>query len=74
MAEQRNRWNWEVPGFEFRNTFEHEDHKPPAPMVRRYSVSSSSVAPHSDLSKHALASKLQRLQDKVKVCIFSHCE
>ncbi|KAA8530763.1 hypothetical protein F0562_005469 [Nyssa sinensis] len=66
MAEQKNKWNWDVSGFEPRKSFEHDDHKP-ASVVRRYSISTSSILPHSELSKHALSSKLQRLKDKVKL-------
>ncbi|XP_059624154.1 kinesin-like protein KIN-14B [Cornus florida] len=66
MAEQKNKWNWEVPGFEPMKSFEHDDQKP-AHLVRRYSVSSSSIPAHSELSKHALAPKIQRLKDKVKL-------
>ncbi|KAL3838647.1 hypothetical protein ACJIZ3_023238 [Penstemon smallii] len=73
MAEQRgsntnNRWNWEVAGFEPRKSAVErgEDYqKPPVlPSGRRYSMSISS---HSELSKHALNSKLLRLKDKVKL-------
>ncbi|XP_052196506.1 kinesin-like protein KIN-14B isoform X8 [Diospyros lotus] len=61
MAEQKNRWNWEVAGFEPRKATE------PSPLLRRYSISSSTVLPHSEPSKHnALASKLHRLKEKVK--------
>ncbi|KAG6702704.1 hypothetical protein I3842_07G048500 [Carya illinoinensis] len=73
MGEQRNRWNWEVSGFEPRKTtstspFEHDDHnRLAAPLVRRYSISTSSVVPHSDFSKPSLASKVQRLKDKVQL-------
>lgn len=68
MAEQKNRWNWEVSGFEPRKS---DDQKPPSsPLVRRYSISASGFLPHSDVSKPGLASKLQRLKDKVKVKIF----
>ncbi|KAK9284193.1 hypothetical protein L1049_023362 [Liquidambar formosana] len=68
MAEQRNRWNWEVSGFEPKKPFEHDDHKPVAPLVRRYSISASSVLSHPEgSSKHALAPKLQRLKEKVKL-------
>ncbi|KAL6277326.1 hypothetical protein ACE6H2_020927 [Prunus campanulata] len=49
MAEQRNnnRWNWEVSGFEPRklssssstaSSFDHDDYKPGAPLVRRRSA------------------------------------
>ena len=83
MADQRNnRWNWEVTGFEPRKassstssprsaSVDFDDYKPGAPLVRRYSISAASVLPqqqqHSELSKHAMASKLQKLNDKVKV-------
>lgn len=73
MSEQRNnRWNWEVPGFEPRKPVARsDDHAPPsAPLSRRYSISTTSILPHSDLRKQALAPKLQKLKDKVKVCIF----
>ena len=77
MADNKNRWNWEVTGFEPRKSsassgspFDRaEDHRPAvAPLVRRYSISATSVSPHSpDVSKQALATKVQRLKDKVKV-------
>lgn len=75
MAEQRNRWNWEVSGFEPRKSsasVEPEEHRVAAPLVRRYSISAASVLPreNSELSKQALASKVQRLKDKVKVIWF----
>ncbi|KAH7520460.1 hypothetical protein FEM48_Zijuj08G0146200 [Ziziphus jujuba var. spinosa] len=79
MGDQRNnRWNWEVTGFEPRkssssssspraSTLDYDEYKPGAPLVRRFSISSSSVLPHSELSKHSITSKLQRLKDKVKL-------
>ncbi|XP_044469860.1 kinesin-like protein KIN-14B [Mangifera indica] len=81
MAENKSRWNWDVSGFEPRKTpsssspsstspLDHlEDQRPAvAPLVRRYSISATSVSPHSpEMSKQALATKLQRLKDKVKV-------
>ncbi|KAI5669764.1 hypothetical protein M9H77_19617 [Catharanthus roseus] len=73
MAEQKggssvNRWNWEVTGFEpSRKSSEHDDYQQrPAPLVRRYSISASSILPHSELAKHSLNSKLIKLKDKVK--------
>ncbi|PIA46457.1 hypothetical protein AQUCO_01500179v1 [Aquilegia coerulea] len=76
MAEQKNRWTWEVPGFEQRKKPFEEDHSPSSTshLVRRFSISSSSAAvpppslvPHSELgNKQVLASKLQKLNDKVK--------
>ncbi|XP_004509684.1 kinesin-like protein KIN-14B isoform X2 [Cicer arietinum] len=75
MAEQRNRWSWDVTGFEpwkpssptpsASVPVEHDDRKPSAPLVRRYSISTSSVLPQHN--KHSTASKLQRLNDKVKL-------
>lgn len=76
MGEQRNRWNWEVSGFEPRkpssSSFEQDDQlKPGAPLIRRYSISSSSASPRLELSKHSLVTKVQRLNDKVKVLGFN---
>ncbi|KAM1181945.1 hypothetical protein ACFX13_000508 [Malus domestica] len=92
MAEQRNnknRWNWEVSGFEPRklssssssaadaaaSSFDHhDDYKPDAPLVRRYSISAASALAQSELANsnsnsnnQAVASKLQKLKDKVKL-------
>ncbi|XP_019177353.1 PREDICTED: kinesin-like protein KIN-14B isoform X2 [Ipomoea nil] len=76
MSEQKssgsyNRWSWDVPGFEPRRAAaEHDGQyhpKPPAPLVRRYSISSSSIPSHSELSKHALNSGLLRLKDNLKL-------
>ncbi|GLT33685.1 hypothetical protein SLA2020_082490 [Shorea laevis] len=68
MGEQRsnNRWNWEVTGFEPRQLSSPppDERRAGAPLVRRYSISS----PHSlEFQKQALASKVNRLQDKVKL-------
>ncbi|GMH24677.1 hypothetical protein Nepgr_026520 [Nepenthes gracilis] len=65
MADPGNRWNWEVKGFEPKKSSQYEDQNRPAPLVRRYSISSSSILPHQQLSKHNLATKLQKLNDKV---------
>eukprot|EP00257_Ricinus_communis_P027750 XP_025015164.1 kinesin-like protein KIN-14A [Ricinus communis] len=76
MAEQRNRWNWEVTGFETRKssapTVEaEEEHRvvAAAPLLRRYSISNASVLPREnfEFSKQALASKVLRLKDKIKL-------
>ncbi|KAL6277330.1 hypothetical protein ACE6H2_020931 [Prunus campanulata] len=78
MAEQRNNntWNWEVSGFEPRklssssstaSSFDHDDYKPGAPLVRRYSISAASALAQSELSNHSVTSKLQKLKDKVKL-------
>lgn len=71
MGEQRNRWNWEVSGFEPRKTssLEQGDFRSSgaAPLVRRYSISATSALSHSESSKHSLSSKLQRLKDQVKI-------
>ncbi|KAJ8444968.1 hypothetical protein Cgig2_029162 [Carnegiea gigantea] len=71
MAEQKNRWNWEVKGFEPKRTtssIEFDAHNSrPSPFGRRYSMSSSSIVPPSELSKHTVASKLQKLKDKIKL-------
>ncbi|BFG35595.1 hypothetical protein CerSpe_218680 [Prunus speciosa] len=78
MAEQRNnnRWNWEVSGFEPRklssssstaSSFDHDDYKPGAPLVRRYSISAASALAQSELSNHSVTSKLRKLKDQVKL-------
>ncbi|XP_047321964.1 kinesin-like protein KIN-14B [Impatiens glandulifera] len=64
MADQKNKWSWDVPGFEPRRLLDHDDHKP-APLVRRYSISSSAVSSHSKQFNRALASKFQKLQEKL---------
>nr|KYP42454.1 Geminivirus Rep-interacting motor protein [Cajanus cajan] len=74
MAEQKNRWSWDVAGFDpWKSSppssspsppVEHGDRRPSAPLVRRYSISASSVIPQP---KHSVSSKLQRLKDKVKL-------
>ncbi|XP_044501991.1 kinesin-like protein KIN-14B [Mangifera indica] len=79
--ENKNRWNWEVSGFEPRKTSSPsssssrlpfdlpEDPRPAvAPLLRHYSISATSVSPHSpEISKQALTTKVQRLKDKVKL-------
>ncbi|XP_014492749.1 kinesin-like protein KIN-14B [Vigna radiata var. radiata] len=74
MAEQRNRWSWDVAGFDpWKSSpplqsppppLEHADRKPSAPLVRRYSISATSVLPQP---RQSVALKLQRLKDKVKL-------
>lgn len=65
---RNNRWNWEVSGFEPRKSVESDDWNTPAPpLVRRYSVSTSSILPHSDPSKQLLAAKLHKLKNKVEL-------
>ncbi|KVI03211.1 kinesin-like protein KIN-14B [Cynara cardunculus var. scolymus] len=62
-----NRWNWEVSGFEPRKSPTDQPPSAPAPVVRRYSISTPSILPHSELiSKHSIATKLHNLKDKVK--------
>lgn len=73
MAENKNRWNWEVSGFEPRTSsssslqFAREDRRPDAPVFRRYSISAASALPYSsEISKQALSTKVQRLKDEIK--------
>lgn len=65
MAEQKNRWNWEVTGFEPRKSSSSEDsvHRTPSSMLRRYSIPTNSPLSHSS----ELVSKVQCLKDKVQV-------
>ncbi|VVB13951.1 unnamed protein product [Arabis nemorensis] len=81
MSDQRsktNRWNWEVSGFEPRKSssnasFEETSHRTTGPLVRRNSISTASLPPHSSLlpKKQALASKVNGLKEKVKVVAIS---
>ncbi|VFR00356.1 unnamed protein product [Cuscuta campestris] len=70
----RNRWSWEISGFEPRlSPSELDDHsnlRPSSLLVRRYSISPSSIASHSELSKHAQNSVLLKLKDKIKIKLF----
>ncbi|KAI3947662.1 hypothetical protein MKX01_034327 [Papaver californicum] len=74
MGEHKNRWNWEVPGFQPRKSFEllqDDDDINNASLLRRYSVSTASVIPsaHSSLlasNKQNLVSKVDKIKDKVK--------
>ncbi|XP_071702854.1 kinesin-like protein KIN-14B [Rutidosis leptorrhynchoides] len=66
---KNNSWNWEVSGFEPRKSPATTDQPPlaPSPLVRRYSISTPSVVPHSELiSKQSVATKLHNLKDKLK--------
>lgn len=65
MGEPKNRWNWEIPGFEPRKSIDEDEEKPI--VMRRYSISATASLPHSELSKHVLGAKLQKLKDQVKV-------
>ncbi|KAI3717567.1 hypothetical protein L1987_69269 [Smallanthus sonchifolius] len=62
-----NRWNWEVSGFEPRKSPSEQTPSAPASLVRRYSISTPSIVPHSEaVYKQAIATKLHNLKDKVK--------
>ncbi|KAK1423187.1 hypothetical protein QVD17_18482 [Tagetes erecta] len=64
-----NRWNWEVSGFEPKKSPSEQSPSAaaPPPLVRRYSISTPSVVPHSDaVYKQSVANKLHNLKDKVK--------
>ncbi|MFS8017713.1 putative minus-end-directed kinesin ATPase [Helianthus anomalus] len=63
-----NRWNWEVSGFEPRKSPAEQPSSAPAPLVRRYSISTPSIVPHSEaVYKQNIANKFHNLKDKVKV-------
>lgn len=76
MAEQRSKWNWEVSGFEPRkwssssSTTTAADNDDGYRPGRRYSISAATALAQSELSNQSVASKLQKLQDKVKVWRF----
>ncbi|XP_028769402.1 kinesin-like protein KIN-14B isoform X2 [Neltuma alba] len=72
MAEKKNRWSWDLGGFEpWKSSpppsFGCDDQVPTSPLTRRYSISTSSVIPRSELSRLSMVSKVQRLRDKVKL-------
>ena len=83
MADQKNsssnnRWNWEVTGFEPRKSsssstsprsasVDFDDYRPGMPLFKRCSISAASALQHSELPKQAMAAKLQKLKEKVKV-------
>ncbi|KAL6220166.1 hypothetical protein ACLB2K_007923 [Fragaria x ananassa] len=73
MAEQRSKWNWEVSGFSPRkwssssSTTTAADNDDGYRPGRRYSISAATALAQSELSNQSVASKLQKLQDKVKV-------
>ncbi|XP_057422184.1 kinesin-like protein KIN-14B [Lotus japonicus] len=78
MADQKNRWSWDVAGFEpWKSSpppppsssspspsVEQDDRKPNVPLVRRYSISATSVLPQP---KPSTVSKLERLRTNVKL-------
>ncbi|KAJ3695857.1 hypothetical protein LUZ60_001234 [Juncus effusus] len=67
MAEKKNRWTWEVPGFESRSSFDRDETSPgPYNLARRLSISPSNLAPRSELPRHSMATKLQKLEKQVK--------
>ncbi|KAL1833563.1 hypothetical protein ACET3Z_003214 [Daucus carota] len=69
MSDQKNRWNWDVAGFESKRpvAVESGDQKSP-PLVRRYSIASPLARPHFDVAKQrAVVTKLSKLKDKVQV-------
>ncbi|KAK4796405.1 hypothetical protein SAY86_028731 [Trapa natans] len=71
MADPRNRWKWEVTGFEPRksSSFDADDQqRTTPPLARRYSISTSSV------SSHSLSSKVQRLRNNVKLARENYVE
>ncbi|KAG6518500.1 hypothetical protein ZIOFF_021975 [Zingiber officinale] len=63
MAEPKNRWTWDLPGFEPKRSA--EDQRSP-PLVPRLSVSQSSLTPRPDSSKKPIAVRLQKLEKQVK--------
>ncbi|XP_078433642.1 kinesin-like protein KIN-14L [Wolffia australiana] len=71
MGEQKDRWTWEVAGFEPRKPVEQEraarrQASLAGGLSRRYSISASSSSPRSEVSKLALGLKLQKLKDQLK--------
>lgn len=75
MAEeqQKNRWSWDVLGFEPRKAVDSDDDHQKPPLIKRYSFTSSSLPPNSHLSSNAIVkAKLNNLSHKVQVCIYTY--
>nr|CAD1826270.1 unnamed protein product [Ananas comosus var. bracteatus] len=70
MAEPKNRWTWEVPGFEPRRSYERDEPQESSvahTVVRRLSVSPSTLLPRAEAPpRPSVAAKLQRLKEQVK--------
>ncbi|KAF3790067.1 Kinesin-like protein [Nymphaea thermarum] len=68
MGEPKNRWSWEVPGFEPRKSFEFGDEqsdRPPAPPARRYSLSAATLPRAEVAPRRSLSVKIQKLKEQV---------
>ncbi|KAJ8491359.1 hypothetical protein OPV22_013080 [Ensete ventricosum] len=66
MGEPKNRWTWDLPGFEPRKPDEGGEDRGYRPAVRRLSVSQSSLAPRADQPKRPVAVRLQKLKNQLK--------
>lgn len=66
MGEPKNRWTWDLPGFEPRKPDEGVEDRGYRPAVRRLSVSQSSLAPRADQPKRLIAVQLQKLKNQLK--------
>ncbi|CAL9109237.1 unnamed protein product [Musa acuminata var. zebrina] len=66
MGEPKNRWTWDLPGFEPRKPDEGGEDRGYRPPVRRLSVSQSSLAPRADQPKRLIAVRLQKLKNQLK--------
>ncbi|CAL9777500.1 unnamed protein product [Musa acuminata subsp. burmannicoides] len=66
MGEPKNRWTWDLPGFEPRKPDEGGEDRGYRPPVRRLSVSQSSLAPRADQPKRLTAVRLQKLKNQLK--------
>ncbi|THU70314.1 hypothetical protein C4D60_Mb08t23690 [Musa balbisiana] len=66
MGEPKNRWTWDLPGFEPRKPDEGGEDRGYRPAVRRLSVSQSSLAPRADQPKRLVAVRLQKLKNQLK--------
>ncbi|URE38463.1 KISc [Musa troglodytarum] len=66
MGEPKNRWTWDLPGFEPRKPDEGGEDRGYRPAVRRLSVSQSSLAPRADQPKRSISVRLQKLKNQLK--------
>ncbi|CAN6455367.1 unnamed protein product [Victoria cruziana] len=68
MGEPKNRWSWEVRGFEPRKSFEFGDEqrdRPPAAPTRRYSLSAATLPRTEVAPRRSVAVKIQKLKEQV---------
>ncbi|KAG0494638.1 hypothetical protein HPP92_005632 [Vanilla planifolia] len=67
MAEQKSRWTWDLPVFEPRSLMERDDQRPQSPLVKKPSLSPSSLTLRTELGRQPVHVKLHKLLDQLKL-------